>query len=535
MSKSTRYSKKNKGKKLQRAQEEKVQVDVKPKEIETFDFCGFKVPKKYEGKLERKPSELVIKKDFVEGMKQDAKIYCNDDLLELLAGELCNDALNNFPSCVRQTANVATLPGIVGSMAMPDAHSGYGFSIGGVAAMRLDEPEAVICPGGVGFDINCGVRLIRTNLTKRDIEPHKVRLADALFKKVPSGVGTKASIDFKEEDFDKLLTGGLEYMVEQGYAWEEDLKHCEEGGKIAGADPSLVSKVAKSRGHQQVGTLGSGNHYLEVQTVDEIFDAEAAKAMGITEVGQVCVMVHCGSRGLGHQVCQDYVAISMKKGHSNPVDKQLTGVPFNSEDGQKYFSAMNCCANFAFANRGMITYQIREAFENIMGIKAKKMGMGLVYDVCHNIAKVEEHEIEGKKVKCVIHRKGATRAFPPNHPVLPEDYKMIGQPAIIGGSMGTCSYVLVGTQKGMENSFGSTCHGAGRRMSRVGAMKTVTSNEVIKRMKEMGIELRITDPKLAAEEADEAYKDVTEVVETCQAAGISKIVMRLKPMIVVKG
>ncbi|EDR28341.1 hypothetical protein, conserved [Entamoeba dispar SAW760] len=532
----SRYSRKNKGKKLQRVQENTVSTEEKSvPEVETIDFNGFQIPKVYDGKLERKPMELEIKKGFVEGMNGDAKIFCNDDLFNLLTFEMIKDISNNYPSCVRQTANAATLPGVVASLAMPDAHSGYGFSIGGVVAMRLDNSEAVICPGGVGFDINCGVRLIRTNLQREDIEQHKSRLADELFKQIPSGVGTKAQIAFSPEDFDSIMTEGLEFLVKNGYAWEEDLSHCEEHGKIANADPSLVSKSAKSRGYKQVGTLGSGNHYLEVQVVDEIMDVEAAKAMGINEVGQVCIMVHCGSRGLGHQVCQDYIDLCMKSGICNPIDKQLTGVPFNSPIGQQYYSAMNCCANFAFANRGMITYRIRQAFETVLRMKPKKMDMHLVYDVCHNIAKVEEHEVDNKKVQCIVHRKGATRAFPPQHPDISEDYKEIGQPAIIGGSMGTCSYVLVGTQEGMKKSFGSTCHGAGRKMSRVKAMDNLTSKDVINRIKEMGIELRITDPKLAAEEADEAYKDVTEVVETCQAAGISKIVLRLKPLIVIKG
>ena len=324
-------------------------------------------------------------------------------------------------------------------------------------------------------------------------------------------------------------------MVDQGYCWEDDLLHCEEGGRIAGGDPSTISAAAKARGFNQIGTLGSGNHYLEVQYVDEIMDSAAAKAMGITSVGQVCCMIHCGSRGIGHQVCQDFVRKYLRSGEKNPLDSQLTGVKFNSPEGQEYYSAMNCCANFAFANRGAITYKVRKVFEEVFGSKAKKMDMALVYDVCHNIAKVEEHTVDGQKVMCIVHRKGATRAFPPNHPDVPEAYRAIGQPAIIGGSMGTCSYVIVGTETGMNESFGSTCHGAGRKMSRTVALDKISSKDVIEKMKGSEIELRITDPKLAAEESDEAYKDVSDVVETCESAGISKIAFRLKPLIVVKG
>ncbi|KAL7713291.1 hypothetical protein QTN25_009138 [Entamoeba marina] len=505
----SRYSKKNrKSKQAKRHQENTVTTTKQPKpQVETEDFYGVQMPKKYMQFLSRGPSSLTLHKGFVNDMRSDATVYCNDSLLELLAQELCNDAQTHFTSSLRQTANVTTLPGVAGSLAMPDAHSGYGFSIGGVAAMRLDDPEAVICPGGVGFDINCGVRLIRTNLTIDDLNGKLDALADALAQSVPTGVGTLSDIRFNAEDFDELLVKGLPMLVENGYAWDEDILHCEENGCIKGADPKYVTKTAKSRGYKQVGTLGSGNHYLEVQVVKEISDEASAKSMGITQVGQICVMVHCGSRGLGHQVCQDFVNVCMKNGIVNKVDKQLTGVPFNSEIGKQYFSAMNCCANFAFANRGMITYKIRNAFEKVMGMKAKKNG----YASC------------------------ATRAFPPGHKDVPEAYREIGQPAIIGGSMGTCSYVLVGTNEGMINSFGSTCHGAGRKMSRVKAMDMVTSGDVLRRMKDSGIRLRISNPKLAAEEADEAYKDVTDVVQTCQDAGISKIVCRLNPLIVVKG
>ena len=532
---SKRYSKKAKKNAKETARGEVKAVEKQKKIIETEDFYGHKVPKDKLPYLDRDGVKLIIKKGYVEGMKDDAVIFCNDDLLGLLCNEMLKDAETNFPSCVRQAANVATVPSVVKSLAMPDAHSGYGFSIGGVAAMRLDDPNAVICPGGVGFDINCGVRLIKTDLSKEDLEGNEDELADLLFKSIPSGVGTKSDIQLTKEQFDDVLKNGLASLVNEGYAWEEDLDHCEENGRLAVADPSLISKQAISRGFGQIGTLGSGNHYLEVQEVDEIVDAEAAKVMGITHKGQICVMIHCGSRGLGHQVCQDYIKDCMKEGIPNSNDAQLTGVLFNSELGQKYFSAMNCCANFAFANRGMITFKVRQAFKEVFKKSPQKLGMNLVYDVCHNIAKVEKELIDGKEVDCVVHRKGATRAFPPHHPLTPNDYKEIGQPAIIGGSMGTCSYVLVGTEQGRLISFSSTCHGAGRRLSRTKAMDEVSSKDVLERLKEKGIRVRITDQSLAAEESDEAYKDVTEVVQTCQDAGITKIVLKLKPLIVIKG
>ncbi|ELP87525.1 hypothetical protein EIN_098520 [Entamoeba invadens IP1] len=502
---------------------------------ETIEFCGCKIPKEYDGKLERTKNSLIIKKGFVPGMLSDAEMFCNTELFHLLMDELLNEQEGTpFSSCVKQTANVATLPGVVKSLAMPDAHSGYGFSIGGVAAMRTDK-GGCICPGGIGFDINCGVRLLRTNLKESDILPHKIELADSLQKNIPSGVGTTSSLRLSVKELREVMNDGMEWLATHNYARPDDFLYCEENGKIPDANPLLISQKAMSRGQNQLGTLGSGNHYLEVQKVDHIYDKEAAQALGITEIGQICVMVHCGSRGLGHQVCQDFVDTFLSKNTANPVDKQLTGVPFNSEDGKKYFSAMNAAANFAFANRGFITYHIRQTFSEVFKKSPEELDLGIVYDVCHNIAKLEKHVVNGEEVECVVHRKGATRAFPPHRPELPEKYKEIGQPAIIGGSMGTSSYVLVGTQSGMEKSFGSTCHGAGRKLSRVGAMKSVSSDNVVQEMEKKGIVLRITDPKLAAEECDEAYKDVTQVVETCQEAGISKIVLRLKPIVVVKG
>ena len=506
-------------------------------QVELVDFEGYKIPKKYQEFLERRNDvELIIKKGFVEDMVDDACIYCNNDLLELLCQELVKSEQDkSFTSCVKQTANVSTVTGVIKSMAMPDAHSGYGFSIGGVTAVRLDRDDAVICPGGVGYDINCGVRLIRTNLKHEDIMKKKERIADELQKKVPSGVGTKSEFQFKKKEFEEVLKNGLDYLKEKGYCWEEDLEFCEEHGHIQNANPEYISPKAIGRGINQLGTLGSGNHYLEVQMVDEIIDKEAAETMGIKEKGQICIMVHTGSRGLGHQVCQDVLNVIQEKGIVNKYDKQLNGLLFKSEEGQKYLSAMNASANFAYANRGFITHQIRKVFEEVFNEDAKDMDMALVYDVSHNIAKVEKHIVDGKEIECLVHRKGATRAFPPHHPEVPEKYKEIGQPAIIGGSMGTCSYVVVGTEVGMQKTFGSTCHGAGRKLSRGEAKRIKTPSDILKDMNEKGIVLRLTEEDLIAEECDDAYKDVRDVVETCQEAGITKIAFKLKPLIVVKG
>ena len=496
---------------------------------------GHMIKQRFAEHLVRTPVSVVVTKGFVDGMLSDAEVFCNDDLYDLLLEELAAEHPNGFLSCVQQVANVATIPTVVRSLAMPDAHSGYGFSIGGVAAFRMDDPRAVICPGGVGFDINCGVRLIRTTLRAEELLPVKERLADLLQAGVPNGVGTKAKRALTLDELDAVMRTGMRWLVANGLADADDLHYVEEGGCIENAEPAFVSQKAKGRGMHQLGTLGSGNHYLEVQVVDEVFDAAVADALGLAR-GTVCVMVHCGSRGLGHQVCQDFLdAFQGQCDVPSAADPQLNAVTFASETGQRYFRAMNAAANFAFANRGMITHAVRAAFEAVFGRPWKEMGMSVVYDVCHNIAKVEEQLVDGKLVPCVMHRKGATRALPPHHPQTPAAYQEIGQPAIIGGSMGTCSHVIVGTEEGMRRSFGSTCHGAGRRLSRVKAMKTVKSEDVIAELTQRGIVLRISDPKLAGEEADAAYKDVNDVVQTCHDAGISKMVVKLVPQIVVKG
>lgn len=479
----------------------------------------------YKGKLEKLDGNrwLIPRKA---GMRTDGIIYTSERLLP----DLLKD---NAP---QQVENVAHLQGIVGtSMAMPDIHWGYGFPIGGVAA--FDVKEGVISPGGVGYDINCGVRLMRTIL---DIEEVKPRLGDLLriiFNTVPAGVGKEGRIRINRKELEKVLTEGARWAVRKGYGWDEDLPHTEEEGALDGADPSVVSARAFERGLPQIGTLGAGNHFLEIQKVERIFDPKAADAMGLRE-GQVVVMIHSGSRGLGYQVCDDAVknlgrAVE-RYGISIP-DRQLACAPVSSPEGKAYFGAMAAAANYAWANRQAMMHWVREAFEQVFGMGAEKLGLSMIYDVAHNIAKFEEHEVAGKKVKLCVHRKGATRAFPAGHPDVPADYRSIGQPVIIPGDMGTASWVLVGTQKAMEETFGSTCHGAGRVWSRSHAMKEISGHEVKARLEKEGILVLSTSTKTLAEETPEAYKDVDEVVEVAHAAGISKKVARMRPLGVIKG
>jgi len=441
---------------------------------------------------------------------------------------------------LRQVSNVAALPGIVkASLAMPDVHSGYGFCIGNVAAFDMDDPEAVISPGGVGFDINCGVRLIRTNLMETDVEGDvRERLAQSLFDHIPVGVGTKGVIPANAKDLDEVLLSGIDWALKQGYAWPEDKEHCEENGRMMTADPTKVSKRAKKRGLTQLGTLGAGNHYAEVQVVEEVYDEAAAARMGIGKVGQVCVMIHSGSRGLGHQVATDAL-VSMEKAMARDGivlnDRQLSCARINSQEGKDYLVAMSAAANFAWVNRSCMTYLARRAFAKVFDRTPEDMDMHLVYDVSHNIAKVERHEVEGVVKSLLVHRKGSTRAFPPHHPLIPIDYQFTGQPVLIGGTMGTCSYVLAGTEEGMRETFGSTCHGAGRALSRSASRRKLNYQEVLDFLKERGISIRVASPKLVTEEAPESYKDVVDVVDTCQEAGISRKVVKLRPIAVVKG
>jgi tRNA-splicing ligase RtcB len=434
-----------------------------------------------------------------------------------------------------QATNTAQLKGIVKhSIVLPDAHEGYGFCIGGVAA--FDFENGIISPGGVGYDISCGVRLLRTNLSENDLKPRIKELMDLIFRNVPSGVGSEGKIRLTPNQLDEVLTTGAEWAVKNGYGWKEDLECMEDRGKMP-SDSSKVSNEAKKRGAPQIGTLGSGNHYLEIQRVDKIFLPEEAKVMGIEKEGQITAMIHCGSRGLGHQVATDYLRVmeqAMRKYNISVPDRELACAPAQSREAQDYFKAACASVNFALANRQMILHWVRESFQKAFNKPAEELGLELVYDVSHNIVKIEEHEVDGKKIKLWVHRKGATRGFPPFHPVLPEIYKKIGQPVIIGGSMGTCSYLLVGTETSKE-TFYSTAHGAGRVMSRNEAIRTKRGEEVKKELENRGIAIRTGSIKGLAEEADFAYKNVTEVVETCEKAGISKIVCRFKPLGVIKG
>ncbi len=459
-------------------------------------------------------------------MKVPVKIFANESIIKAMEQKM-----------FLQATHVAWLPGIYKhSLVLPDGHMGYGFPIGGVAA--TDYNEGVVSPGGVGYDINCGVRLLRTNMKKEDIIPHAKELTERLFKNIPAGVGSKAKIHLNRSELDELLTEGAKYCVKRGLGWEEDLEHCEENGALANADPEKVSAKAISRGMPQAGSLGSGNHFLEIQFVDKIYDPTLAKAMGIYEENQVMIMIHTGSRGLGHQICGDYLRKleqQMPKYNLTPPDRQLACVPTQSEDGQDYLKAMACGANFAWGNRQMILHWVRETFEQKFKQSAEDLDMHLIYDVAHNIAKIEEHDIDGKRRKVVTHRKGATRAFPANHPAVPKAYQSIGQPVILPGSMGTASYVLIGQPKGMEASFGSTAHGAGRVLSRSAALKRFWGDKVRSELKGQGIEVKSAHPKILAEEAPGVYKDIDAVAEVSDSVGIGKRVARLKPIAVVKG
>jgi tRNA-splicing ligase RtcB len=468
-----------------------------------------------------------IPKSYKPGMRVDGLIFASEPMLSEIKGDQAPE----------QVANVAFLPGIVGSsLAMPDIHWGYGFPIGGVAAMRMS--DGVVSPGGVGFDINCGVRLLRTNLTEAEVKPKIKQLVDALYKNVPSGLGSEGKIRLRHGEIDEVLVKGSRWAVEKGYGRPEDLETTEEHGEMAGADPACVSKKAKERGTPQLGTLGSGNHFLEVAVVDQIQDEATARDMGINRLGQVILMVHCGSRGLGHQTADDYIGqmvAAMKKYQIELPDRQLACAPLDSREGQDYLAAMRCAANYAWANRQCIAHWVRESFCQVMARSEKEAGLELIYDVTHNIAKIEEHQVDGKKQRLCVHRKGATRAFPAGHPDVPGRYARIGQPVFIPGDMGRFSYVLVGTEQAMKESFGSTCHGAGRVKSRAAAKRELRGEEVLKSLESRGITIRTGSLKGLAEEAPQAYKDVSTVVRVTHNAGISRIVARTRPIGVIKG
>ncbi|HEY73940.1 MAG: RNA-splicing ligase RtcB [Chloroflexi bacterium] len=437
---------------------------------------------------------------------------------------------------VMQLANAATLPGIVGyAMAMPDFHQGYGFPIGGVAATRAD--TGVISPGGVGYDINCGVRLLGTHLEREEVAPYLRDLTDALYRACPSGVGGKGRVRVSERELNELLTQGARWALKKGLARQEDVTRTEERGCLDGADPGKVSARAKERGRPQVGSLGAGNHFVEIDVVDALYDPDAADAFGLWE-GQVVVQIHCGSRGFGHQVCDNYVKglqSAVRKYGIKLPDRELVCAPIDSPEGRDYYGAMACAVNYAFVNRQVLAMGAREAFEQVLAGKVKNFDLFQVYDVCHNIAKFEEHDVDGQRMRLCVHRKGATRAFGPGYAGLPAAYRDVGQPVLVPGSMGTASYVLVGTQKALELTFGSTCHGAGRTMSRSKARKQVHGTELKTELERQGIIVRAGSNRGLAEEAPLAYKDVSRVVEAVHGLGIARKVARLRPLGVIKG
>ena len=462
------------------------------------------------------------------GMRVPARIYASDELFAAL-----DDGV------FEQVTNVACLPGIVrAALCMPDGHWGYGFPIGGVAAFRAE--DGVISPGGIGFDINCGMRLIRTGLHEPEVRPRLAELVGALFQSVPAGVGAKGFVRLDEETFRRVMVEGAGWCVGQGYGWPDDLERIEGRGCLPGADPAHVSARAVSRGIEQLGTLGSGNHYLEIQVVREgaIHDAAAARALGVEGPGQILVMLHCGSRGFGHQIGTDYLRAfdqAMPRYGIKVNDRELACAPFQSPEGQAYFGAMTAAANSAFANRQVITHRVREVFSKVFGKDARGLGLDVVYDVCHNTAKLERYPVDGTLTELVVHRKGATRAFGPGAPDLPAAYREIGQPVIIGGSMETGSALLVGTAHAMEETWGSTAHGAGRTMSRTQAKKRVSGDALIRGMAARGIVVRAASRSGVAEEAGFAYKDLSAVVDTLHRLDISRRVVTLSPIGNVKG
>ncbi|KAF6028922.1 RTCB [Bugula neritina] len=476
-------------------------------------------------------------------MKVEGVFYVNDPLEKIMFDELRQHAhhqgFGGFLPGMKQIANVAALPGIVGkSVGLPDVHAGYGFAIGNMAAFDMSDPSAVVSPGGVGFDINCGVRLLRTNLSEKDVLPVKEQLAQSLFDHIPVGVGSKGVIPMSAQDLEEALEMGMDWSLREGYAWVEDKEHCEEYGRMLQADPRKVSMRAKKRGLPQLGTLGAGNHYAEIQVVDEIYDKHAASKMGLDYKGQVCVMIHSGSRGLGHQVATDALVSmekAMKRDQIEVNDRQLACARISSTEGQDYLKGMASAANYAWVNRSSMTFLTRQAFAKMFNSTPDDLDMHVIYDVSHNIAKVEEHFIDGKQRTLLVHRKGSTRAFPPHHPLIPVDYQLTGQPVLIGGTMGTCSYVLTGTEVGMSETFGSTCHGAGRALSRAKSRRSIGFEQVLASLQEKGISIRVASPKLVMEEAPESYKNVTDVVNTCHAAGISRKCVKLRPIAVIKG
>jgi tRNA-splicing ligase RtcB len=467
-----------------------------------------------------------IPTSYKPGMRVPGLIYVDEGHLSVLREDQAPE----------QVANVAHLPGIVGaSFAMPDIHWGYGFAIGGVGATRID--DGVISPGGVGFDINCGVRLLRTDLSEEDVHPQLERLVDQLFRDIPSGVGSKGALKLERDEIKDVLEKGAGWAVEKGYGWQEDLDMTEERGCMKEARADKVSDRACKRGLPQLGTLGSGNHFLEIQVIEEIFEKSVAEKLRLSK-GQVVIMIHSGSRGLGHQVCTDYLKVmerAVRKYNIDIPDRQLACAPLAAPEGQDYFAAMAAAANYAWANRQVMMHWTRETFGKVFRRRPEDLGMELIYDVAHNIAKIEDHVVDGKNIRVCVHRKGATRAFPPGHPDIPKAYSDIGQPVLVPGDMGTGSYLLVGTEKALRETFGSSCHGAGRLMSRTAAKKGVSGLTVQSELRDRGIIVKAASRGVLAEEAPEAYKDVNEVVRVCHEAGISLRVARMRPIGVIKG
>ena len=470
--------------------------------------------------------EYIIEPDSTNGMKVPIRIFANESLLTKMTAD----------RTIWQATNVASMPGIVGhTVVLPDGHEGYGFPVGCVAAM--DAKEGMISPGGVGYDINCGVRLVRTNLMESDVRPQIKELVTDLFNSIPSGVGSKGTIRLSQSQLDEVLVRGVQWAIDNGYGTSEDAEACEESGQMENADPNKVSDRAKKRGAPQLGSLGSGNHFLEIQRVEEVHDEEAAKRMGI-EKGHITILIHCGSRGFGHQICSDYLRTSeraLAKYNIELADRELACVPNTSEEGESYRKAMFSALNFAWCNRHMITHWTRKSFERVLKQSESDLEMNLVYDVAHNIAKVENHKIEGKERSVVVHRKGATRAFPANRDEVPKKYRDLGQPVFIPGSMGTASWILLGQPNSMNLTFGSTAHGAGRTMSRTKARKSFTESQVKKSLSDKGIFIKSLTRDGIVEETPQAYKDVDAVVHVSHELGIATKVAKLIPIGVIKG
>ncbi len=470
--------------------------------------------------------EWEIPKSYRSDMRVPVRIFATRKLLDQIASDKSLD----------QAVNSATLPGLVGHViVMPDMHQGYGFPIGGVAATQY--PEGVISPGAIGYDINCGVRLLGSKVPFEGAELFLDDLARALYQHCPSGVGGKGAVKVSEKELENLCIDGSNWAMKQGYATQADVRRTEESGQLQGADPDQVSPRAKDRARPQVGSLGAGNHFLEVDVVDQIYDSEAASIMGL-ETGSLVVQIHCGSRGFGHQICTDYVRDfqkAVKRYDIQLPDRELVCAPMDSPEGEAYIGAMRCAANYAFVNRQVLAHQARIAFEQVFAGKFDNWHLHQIYDIAHNMGKIETHTVDGKRVKVCVHRKGATRAFGPGYSGLPSEYQKIGQPVLVPGSMGTSSWVLVGTEESMEKSFGSTCHGAGRTMSRSQAKKTVWGKDLRDSLEAKGIHIQAGSMPGLAEEAPTAYKDVDEVVETVSAAKIAKKVARLVPVAVIKG